>query len=171
MKWIGQARKSPLDPKPSMVPAAGTIFIGVLLAAAFSSGCTRSAASSAVADVCEMKHGSFVAVEGFLQLPNFLTAETNSHTGITMYELSLAAQSDGNSPVITTQITGTSENEANRIADLPVDGYTQRDLKVFTANGEAVGPNDRVRISGELQKERIKGGQPCILKSEKIEKQ
>jgi hypothetical protein len=166
MKNIGDVRKELWG----VMTIVRKIILGLLLAAALSFACTRSGASSTVADVCDMEDGSFVAVEGFLQLPNFLEAETNSRTQITMYELFLTDQPDGKSPTITTRITGTNENETNRIADLPVDGYTQRDLKIFTASGETVGATDRVRISGELQKGSVKGGKPCILKSEKIEK-
>ena len=170
MRRNGYARKRYSVAQLGAIPTVQEILLCMLLTAAIAAACSRSGASSTVAAVCEMEEGSFVAVEGFLQLPNFLEAETNAETQITMYELFLADKPDGKSPNIKTRITGTSENQTNHIADLPIDGYTQRDLRIFTANGETVGASDRVRISGEVQKSGTIRERQCILQSEKIEK-
>jgi hypothetical protein len=132
-------------------------------------GCLRMGEQSTVADVCRMDDGTFVTVEGFLQLPNFLEASTDPKTEVAIYELFLAEQPDGTSASIKTLVSGTRSSMTNHIAELPSDGYTQRDLRIFTASGETVGSSDRVRISGKLQKERVNRA-PCILTTEKIER-
>jgi hypothetical protein len=150
--------------------ACGSLVIGIMAVCVLIASCSKKGELSTVADVCEMEDGTLVAVEGFLQLPNFLQAKTDPETEVTIYELFLAAQPDDQSPAVTTRISGTRGSRTNRIAELPVDGYTRRDLRIFTASGETVGSSDRVRVTGELWKQRSGAEQPCILKTETIEK-
>lgn len=111
--------------------------------------CAKTGEPSTVADVCRMDDGTLVAVEGFLVLPNFMNTLVSQKTGITTYELFLAAQPDGKSQSIKTSVSGTRGNEANRIAELPPEGFTQKDLRIFTDTGETIGSLDRVRVTDE----------------------
>ena len=138
----------------------------LLLSAVIFAACAKTGEPSTVADVCRMDDGTLVAVEGFLLPPNFMNTLVSQKTGITTYELFLAAQPDGKSASIKTSVSGTRSNEVNRIAELPPEGYTQRDLRIFTDTGETVGSPDRVRITGEISK----STNLCILKIYKIEK-
>ena len=138
----------------------------LLLSAVIFAACAKTGEPSTVAAACQMDDGTLVAVEGFLLLPNFTNTLISPKTGITTYELFLAAQPDGKSASIKTSVSGTRGNEANHIAELPPDGYTQKDLRIFTDAGETVGSPDRVRITGEISK----SANSCILKIYKIEK-
>jgi len=142
----------------------------LLLSAAIFAACAKTGEPTTVADACQKNDGTLVAVEGFLLLPNFMNQEINPETELTIYELFLAAQPDGKSQSIKTSVFGTRSNKTNRIAELPPEGYTQKDLLIFTDTGETVGSFDRVRITGELSKNKIGNEKPCILKIEKIEK-
>lgn len=150
--------------------ARGSLVISIIVVCMLIVSCSKKGEPATVADVCEMQDGTLVAVEGFLQLPNFLQAKTDPETEVTIYELFLAAQPDDQSPAVTTRIPGTRGSRTNRIAELPTDGYTRRDLRIFTASGETVGSSDRVRVTGELWKQRSGAEQPCILKTERIER-
>lgn len=134
------------------------------------SACYRVGERSTIAEVCRIDDGTFVSVEGFLRLPNFLESSTDPETEAAIYELFLAEQPDGKSPTIKISISVTRAQKPNGIAELPVDGYTERDLRIFTATGETVGSEDRVRISGRLRKVKIRAEQPCIVTTERIER-
>lgn len=130
---------------------------------------------SIIDDVCQKGDGTLVTVEGFLLLPNFMNILISPQTGNVTYELFLATQPDGKSSSVKTLALVTHTNEANRIAELPPDGYTQSDLQIFTDTGESVGSFERVRITGKLFKNTIRGaaslpGESCFLTIEKIEK-
>jgi hypothetical protein len=116
-----------------------------------------------------MEDGAFVTVEGFLRLPNFLVAEIDPETEAIIYELSLAAERDGKGPFVKTRILGTRVNRTNHIAELAADGYTERDLRIFTASGKTVGASDRIRVSGTLSKRKKENGTACAVMSEKVE--
>lgn len=142
-------------------------FCSVLfLSAVIFAACAKTGEPSIVADVCQMDDGTLVAVEGFLILPNFMNTLVSPKTGNTSYELFLAAQPDGKSPTVKTTVFGTRSNEPNRIAELPAEGYTQKDLRIFTDTGETIGSPDRVRVTGEISR----NTNSCILKIRKIEK-
>ena len=143
--------------------------------AVFFAACANRSESATVDDACQKKDGTLVAVEGFLVLPELMNTAINPETDLTIYELTLAAEPDGKSAAIKTVVPGTRSRKTNRIAELPAEGYTQKDLRIFTDTGEIVGSLDRVRITGKLSKEQSKteastNGRQCVLKVEKIEK-
>jgi hypothetical protein len=147
----------------------------LLSSAAVFAACVGGSESTNVADACQKKDGTIVAVEGFLVLPELMDAAINPETEMTSYELMLAAQPDGKSAALKTAVSGTRSRKTNRIAELPAEGYTQNDLRIFTDAGEVVGSLDRVRITGKLSNARSKvesapNGRGCVLKAEKIEK-
>jgi hypothetical protein len=147
----------------------------LLSSAAAFAACAGGSESANVDDACQKKDGTIVAVEGFLVLPELMDAAINPETELTSYELILAAQPDGKSAALKTAVSGTRSRKTNRIAELPAEGYTQNDLRIFTDTGEVVGSLDRVRITGQLSKARSKvesapNGRGCVLKAEKIEK-
>lgn len=137
-----------------------------------SAACSGTVQLSTVDDVCSKRNGDIVAVDGYLFPPNFLgTTTIDAATGQTTYELSLVSDRDGTGRSITTAIEGTQAAEANRIAELSPEGYTQKDVRIFTDAGETVGSLDRLRITGELSKvQDSREGNPCRLRIEKIER-
>lgn len=155
--------------------------LALLVFAVILSACENGSEQSNLADVCQKEDGTLVTVEGFLLLPNFMNIQINSKTEPATYELYFAAQPDGKSASVRTTVPGTRSNEANHIAELPPDGYTQSDLRIFTDSGEPVNSFERVRITGRLSKNKIRGaasfgngasltGKSCVLTIEKIEK-
>ncbi len=105
-------------------------------------------------------------------LPTFTQTTIDKKTEMTTYELSLAEGPDAEGAAIKTAVMGTRSNKTNRINELPSDGYTKRDLQIFTDAGETISSLERVRVTGEM----LKSGngepiaKPCILKVEKIER-
>ena len=147
----------------------------LVFSALFFAACAKESESATVDDACQRKDGTLVAVEGFLVLPELMNAAINPETELTIYELILAAEPDGKSAALKTSVFGTRSHKTNRIAELPAEGYTQKDLRIFTDTGEIVGSLDRVRITGKLSKAQSKteaspNGRQCVLKVEKIEK-
>jgi len=147
----------------------------LLLSAVIFAACAGGGESANVEDACQKKDGTLVAVEGFLVLPELMNAAINPETDLTSYELVLASEPVGKSAALRTAVAGTRSRKTNRIAELPAEGYTQKDLRIFTDTGEIIGSLDRVKVTGKLSKERSKieaapNGRGCVLKAEKIEK-
>ena len=147
----------------------------LLLSAVVFAACAGGSEPATPDDACQKNDGTLVAVEGFLVLPELMDAAINPETELTIYELILAAAPDGKSAALRTAVSGTRSRKTNRIAELPADGYTQKDLRIFTDTGEIIGSLDRVRITGKLTKtqsktEAVPNGRGCVLKAEKIEK-
>ena len=127
---------------------------------------------STVANACQNSDGAAVAVEGYLRLPNLMQARVDPETELTSYELSLVDDRGVQEDALNVIVVGTRSNAANRIAELPADGYTKRDLRIFTERGETLSSLERVRVTGEMLKGRSGGhGGPCTLAVGKIEKQ
>ena len=151
--------------KPFLIVVAA--FTGMGLVA-----CSGPVEPSTVDDVCSKRNGAVVAVDGYLFPPNFLGNTTvDTATGQMTYELSLVSDPDGKGSSVTTAIVSTPALKPNRIAELSPEGYTQKDVRIFTDAGETVGSLDRLRITGELSRaEDPRDGKPCRLRIEKIER-
>ncbi len=122
--------------------------------------CAKTGEPTTFTAICQNEAGKLVALEGFVVLPNNMNAEPNQK-----YELFLAAQPDGKGGQVKTIITVTKSGEPNRIAELPENGFTQKDLHIYTDAGEIVGSQDRVKITGKV----LLANDDCRLVITKIE--
>jgi hypothetical protein len=135
----------------------------------FMAACSTRRELATVAEACQKDDGAMLMVEGSLRPPNLMEAYVNPETEVTTYQLVLVDDSDEKRPSINTAVFGTRSSHANRIAELSPEGFTQRDLQIFTDNGEIAGSLDRLKITGKLSKAKDGRGLPCILEIERIE--
>ncbi len=122
--------------------------------------CSNAGERATFENVCQKDEGTLVSVEGFVLLPNFMKAESDKK-----YELFLAAQPDGKGGRVKTFFPVTTSGEPNRVGELPENGYTQKDLQIYTDAGAKVGALDRVKITGKVSRAET----VCHIETGKIE--
>ena len=138
-----------------------------LLAFAFAAcvgcGATKSPTSGEpkkFAEVCDKANeGKRVSVEGFLRLP----AEVHVKTGLVL-RLYPTDEFAGKPVGVSTDIG----SEPNKVALMPKD-FSDKDLKVKTADGQVAGFGTKVRVSGDMYYPLVGQEFPCALSNPLVE--
>jgi hypothetical protein len=117
------------------------VAVGVLISSACGGGPPTSGRPTELAAVCEKGNsGERVAVRGYLRFPQ-------SFTGTQSAVLRLYPSADGSGTPIGVQMPiGNGPNQM----ELPPKQYTEKDLKVHLANGQVVGGDTQVTVSGSV---------------------
>jgi starvation-inducible outer membrane lipoprotein len=116
---------------------------------------------TAFGDACaKANDGKRVAVEGYLLLPDTFT-ESESVV-LRLYEV---LETDSAKIGVTVRF-GT---DPNRVENVPTE-YTDDDLKIHTADGQVVGYQDKVRVSGKVYFPLVDQDFECGLENPLIER-
>ena len=112
------------------------------------------------AEVCDKANeGRRVAVEGFLRLP----AEVNLKTGLVL-RLYPTTEFGGKPVGVSTDVG----SEPNRVLLMPKE-FSDKDLKVKTADGQVAGFGTKVRVSGDVYFPLVGQEFPCALSNPLVE--
>jgi len=104
--------------------------------------------------------GKRVAVDGYLRFPSSFKGEQS-----VVLRLQRGADLTGSKIGVQTRV-GT---QANQMA-LPPTRYTNRDLNVYLADGQAIGIGEKVRVSGKVYFPAVDQDFPCGLENPLIER-
>ncbi len=141
--------------------------IAICLVAVVSASCGSSekkpptvGEARSFAAVCDKANdGKRVAVEGFLRLP----AEVKIKTGLVL-RLYPTTEFAGKPVGVSTQIG----SQPNQVALMPKE-FSDKDLKVKTADGQVAGFGTKVRVSGDVYFPTVGQEFPCALSNPLIE--
>jgi hypothetical protein len=112
------------------------------------------------AEVCDKANeAKRVAVEGFLRLP----AELNIKTGFVL-RLYPTTQFTGKPVGVSAELG----SEPNRVLLMPKE-FSDKDLKVKTADGQVAGFGTKVRVSGDVYYPLVGQEFPCALSNPLVE--
>lgn len=132
------------------------------------SACSKKAVPVQIKDVCAQPKGTKVEIQGYISLPKEIETiqlrrgQRIESVGLQLY---LMTKADATGDAVMATFWVSDKSERNKIKPLG-EGYTWKDLLVYTDDGKTAGPGTVIKVTGETEPHEKVG---CRVNVSKIE--